>query len=128
MPDDSPIYTVPQMHEGQAPVLQAMLQTLLADRFKLVLQREMKRMPVYVLTVAKGGPKLRPSKDDEKPALNVSGSPAVQGSDRVLIGSKASMEKFAFLAGTARCHGSSGAGSYRPHRRVYFPGQVRADR
>jgi uncharacterized protein (TIGR03435 family) len=98
MPDDSPIYTVPQMHDGRAPVLQGMLQTMLADRFKLVLQCEMKRIPVYVLTVAKGGPKLTPSKDDEKPALNVSGSPAAQGSDRVLIGSKASME-FAFLLG-----------------------------
>jgi uncharacterized protein (TIGR03435 family) len=32
-----------------------MIQTLLADRFKLVLRRETKEMPVYLLTVGKGG-------------------------------------------------------------------------
>jgi uncharacterized protein (TIGR03435 family) len=43
-----------------------MLQTLLTDRFKLVLRREMKELPVYVLTVAKGGPKLKPWKDGDR--------------------------------------------------------------
>jgi hypothetical protein len=46
MPDTSPVYTVPQMHDGHAPVLQAMLQTMLAERFKLTVHREMKEMPV----------------------------------------------------------------------------------
>jgi uncharacterized protein (TIGR03435 family) len=36
------------------------LQTLLQDRFKLALHRETKELPVYELTVAKGGPKLPP--------------------------------------------------------------------
>jgi uncharacterized protein (TIGR03435 family) len=31
-----------------------MMQTLLAERFKLALHRETKDMPAYVLTVAKG--------------------------------------------------------------------------
>jgi uncharacterized protein (TIGR03435 family) len=47
----------------QAPEVDQMLQALLADRFKLVLRRETKEMPVHFLTVAKGGPKfngLRP--------------------------------------------------------------------
>jgi uncharacterized protein (TIGR03435 family) len=35
-----------------------MLQSLLADRFQLVMRRESKVMPVYVLVVDKGGPKL----------------------------------------------------------------------
>ena len=35
-----------------------MLQGLLADRFKLAIRREMKELPVYVLSVDKGGPKL----------------------------------------------------------------------
>ena len=35
-----------------------MLQALLTDRFKLTMRREMKEMPVYVLLVDKGGPKL----------------------------------------------------------------------
>lgn len=35
-----------------------MLQTLLADRFKLALHRETRQMPVYKLVVGKSGPKL----------------------------------------------------------------------
>lgn len=38
---------------------QAMLQALLADRFELKIHRETKELPRYVLTVAKGGPKLK---------------------------------------------------------------------
>src|SRR5229473_809561 len=38
-----------------------MLQSLLEDRFKLKLHRETKELPVYVLTVAKGGPKFQQS-------------------------------------------------------------------
>jgi uncharacterized protein (TIGR03435 family) len=37
-----------------------MLQTLLEDRFKLVLHRETKELPIYELTLAKGGLKLQP--------------------------------------------------------------------
>jgi uncharacterized protein (TIGR03435 family) len=37
----------------------AMLQALLADRFKLVLHHETREVPEYALLVAKGGPKLR---------------------------------------------------------------------
>ena len=44
--------------------LMRMLQSLLADRFKLTLHRETKELPVYAMVVAKGGPKLR-----ENPAL-----------------------------------------------------------
>ena len=39
-------------------VLMTMLQTLLADRFQLVLHREAKPIEAYVLEVAKNGPKL----------------------------------------------------------------------
>jgi uncharacterized protein (TIGR03435 family) len=37
----------------------AMLRKLLADRFQLTFHREEKQLPVYQLTVAKGGPKLK---------------------------------------------------------------------
>jgi bla regulator protein BlaR1 len=50
--------------------LRLMIQSLLADRFKLVLHHETKDLPVYALVVAKNGPKLRespPSPDDEAP-------------------------------------------------------------
>jgi uncharacterized protein (TIGR03435 family) len=38
---------------------QRMLQALLAERFKLTVHRDSKELPVYVLGVAKGGPKFR---------------------------------------------------------------------
>jgi|HubBroStandDraft_1064217.scaffolds.fasta_scaffold01177_3 bla regulator protein BlaR1 len=40
-----------------------MLQSMLADRFKLALHHEMKELPVYVLVVAKNGPKFHESAD-----------------------------------------------------------------
>lgn len=40
---------------------QVMLQRLLADRFGLKVHRETKEFPIYVLTVAKNGPKLTPT-------------------------------------------------------------------
>jgi uncharacterized protein (TIGR03435 family) len=43
--------------------VQRMLRNLLAERFKLVLHRETKEVPVYALTVANGGPKLQHSDD-----------------------------------------------------------------
>jgi bla regulator protein BlaR1 len=39
--------------------MRSMVQGLLQDRFKLVLHHATKELPVYVLTVAKGGPKLK---------------------------------------------------------------------
>jgi uncharacterized protein (TIGR03435 family) len=45
--------------EGQ---LRLMLQSLLAERFKLILGRETREMPVYALVVQKGGAKLQKSK------------------------------------------------------------------
>jgi uncharacterized protein (TIGR03435 family) len=41
-----------------------MLQNLLADRFKLTAHFEKKEMQAYELTVAKGGPKMKPSSED----------------------------------------------------------------
>ena len=46
--------------------VRAMVQALLVDRFKLVIRRESKEMPVYALVVAKGGPKLLRADIDEK--------------------------------------------------------------
>lgn len=39
----------------------AMLRALLADRFKLAIHRQDKQMPIYALTIAKGGAKLKES-------------------------------------------------------------------
>jgi uncharacterized protein (TIGR03435 family) len=53
LPAGTPSYTLQDLFNGRAPVLQRMLQNLLADRFRLVLKREFREMPVYALTVAK---------------------------------------------------------------------------
>jgi uncharacterized protein (TIGR03435 family) len=45
----------------------AMLRQLLADRFSLTFHREKKEMPIYVLTVAKNGPKLTESQPIQNP-------------------------------------------------------------
>src|SRR5580704_6885953 len=42
-----------------------MFQSILADRFKLVVHHETRELPVYVLTVAKGGTKLKDSAPDD---------------------------------------------------------------
>jgi len=45
-------------------VKQQMIQALLADRFKLVVHRETRELPIYALLVAKGGSKLQATKDN----------------------------------------------------------------
>ena len=52
-----------KLREAQTePARQHMLQTLLADRFKLTVHRETKELPIYSLVVAKGGSKLHEAK------------------------------------------------------------------
>jgi uncharacterized protein (TIGR03435 family) len=46
--------------------IRAMLQTLLAERFKLVVHRETKEIPAYSLVVAKSGPKFKPAAPESK--------------------------------------------------------------
>lgn len=44
-----------------------MLQNLLADRFKLTLHKETRELPIYTLSVAKNGPKLKKAVPDPPP-------------------------------------------------------------
>jgi uncharacterized protein (TIGR03435 family) len=53
--------------------LRLMVQSLLADRFKLRLHRETRQSSVYALVVAKGGPKIKLSPDQTSP--DVVGAP-----------------------------------------------------
>jgi uncharacterized protein (TIGR03435 family) len=59
----------PRGRTGQSqrmtPQFRRMLQTLLAERFNLVLRREARQFPAYDLVVAKSGPKLTPSKEGD---------------------------------------------------------------
>ena len=53
-----------QKPDEQKVMLRAMLQTMLADRLKLVVHRESRKMPVYELVLGKGGPQFRESTSD----------------------------------------------------------------
>lgn len=59
-------YDIQAKADGSTSVQQMegpMLQALLEDRFKMVLHRETRQLPVYELTVVSGGAKVQPSKD-----------------------------------------------------------------
>jgi uncharacterized protein (TIGR03435 family) len=53
----------------------SMVQALLVDRFKLVIHRETKELPVYALVVAKSGPKVQKSDIEEKDCPDPSTTP-----------------------------------------------------
>jgi uncharacterized protein (TIGR03435 family) len=75
IPPGSPGYTTRQLRDGMAPGLALMLQTMLADRFKLVLGRDMREMSVYHLVVVSPG-RLKPS-EDQNPPERAPGGPSV---------------------------------------------------
>ncbi len=51
--------------------MKLMTQTLLVDRFNLKLHHEMRKIPVYVISVGKAAPKLFPPKDGEPHSIHV---------------------------------------------------------
>jgi uncharacterized protein (TIGR03435 family) len=71
IPPGPPAYTTIQLaspgrtRQQFEPRFRAMLRTLLAERFRLTLRRETREIPVYVLTVAPGGPRLTAWKDGD---------------------------------------------------------------
>jgi uncharacterized protein (TIGR03435 family) len=83
LPEGTPRETILDFLKGDAPRLQRMLQNLLADRFHLVLKRELREMPVYALTVASPGKmKLSPEETLPPPA----GFPAIPGMPALTVG------------------------------------------
>lgn len=65
-----------------------LVQTLLADRFKLALHHETRELAGFALTVAKDGPKFRESEGDGEGNMN---------GGRILIADRTNMAKFAEL-------------------------------
>ena len=96
IPQSLPAYTTEGIMRGHAPKLASMIEALLADRFKLALHREMREIPVYALTVAKGGPKFTLLKEGDCDPRDIdfarlAAAPARQdqprcGEDRIGIG------------------------------------------
>ena len=85
---DSDHYDISAKPEDRATPDQVklMLRTLLADRFNLVFREETKELPVYVLTVAKNGPKLAESKVPAEPANPEPGRGPGRGGRTMRIG------------------------------------------
>jgi uncharacterized protein (TIGR03435 family) len=78
----------------------AMLRKLLTDRFQLTFHREPKELPVFALTTAKGGPKLKPSTapPSELPYLINTVYPEEKGGVRILLPARnATMMQFAAM-------------------------------
>jgi uncharacterized protein (TIGR03435 family) len=73
---------------AQVSAVQQMIQSLLADRFKLVLHKESRDLPNYRLVVAKGGPKISPVE---------AGASQTSGGAGHFVASKITMQKFADL-------------------------------
>jgi uncharacterized protein (TIGR03435 family) len=86
------MYDIVAKAEGEGTPTRAefrqMLQSLLADRFKLEVHREMKEMPVYALVVGKNGPKLKESAPDADPWAHT----GVSGRNYEVTMPKATME------------------------------------
>ena len=78
----------------QEPELRAMMQTLLADRFKLVIHREIKELPVYEMTIAKGGHKLTSSASEGESNF---GPPKGGGGKMAVHADRTSMAQWADL-------------------------------
>jgi uncharacterized protein (TIGR03435 family) len=96
-------YDISAKPEGSVPLDQIygpMLQSLLEERFQLKVHREDREMPAYILTVAKGGPKLTATPDGScamldmnhlpdnhkpgEPPLNVCGTQSMRSSPQGL--------------------------------------------
>jgi uncharacterized protein (TIGR03435 family) len=74
--------------EGTAPTrdeFRRMLQTLLADRFKLKTHIEKRQLPVYALVVGKGSPKLRPPSEPGHELHGVNGRNQFLETDRIAM-------------------------------------------
>jgi uncharacterized protein (TIGR03435 family) len=74
LPEGTPTYMPMQLAQRDAPQLQIMLQTLLAESFKLKMHTEKTEVLAQVLSVAKGAPKLRAAAPNDPATRRISRS------------------------------------------------------
>lgn len=86
----------------------AMLQSLLADRFKMTMHRDKKEMPVYALIVGKGGPKL--TEADPAPETPLADKP---GSTSMTLGTENGPMKIVQSGNGAVMQGGQFSGTLR---------------
>jgi uncharacterized protein (TIGR03435 family) len=75
-------YEINMKAEGNASgemMMGPMMQALLEDRFRLRVHRETREIPVYALTVAKSGPKLKPFREGSCTPKTSSAAPPLEG-------------------------------------------------
>lgn len=110
LPPGTPLYTFPQLQNGEAPKIQAMLRNLLADRFQLAVHHAPKDTPILNVYFVKEG-RVKLSADQTKPgqAPNPIASPFQLGNDPA--------------AGIVRVRGDA-----VPIRTVIMAGQLREGR
>lgn len=77
-PDSRDAFAIEATMPGDTTVAQSrqMMQTLLAERFKLAVHWETRQLPVYALRIAPGKSKLQPSAPDKDPPTGSIGCPA----------------------------------------------------
>jgi uncharacterized protein (TIGR03435 family) len=99
--DEATVNALEKLHgDEREKQLQLMLQSLLADRFKLQAKQETKEIPVYALVVAKGGVKMKPNTTPLPTSMNngqfpPQSGPQVQVNPGRLIATLCSMSMFA---------------------------------
>ena len=98
IPEGAPAYTFDQFMRGDASGLEKMLQSLLAEHFKLVVHTETRQVAGYALVLGKGGSKLTHSTAEEKRGLGVRREVGPNGQiSNTMVGRKVEMRDFAFL-------------------------------
>jgi len=98
IPEGATKYDINQFMAGDAPGLERMIQTLLAERFKLVVHKETRQVSGYALTQGKGGTKLTSAGADDRRQFGVKRIADANGqvSSR-LVARRVEMRDFAFL-------------------------------
>jgi len=88
-PEDAPFQPKERSDEA-IDLLRRRTRALLAERFGLVAHDDTRETTIYVLVVAKGGPKLKPTETENGPQISTN--------DRTIICKKVTMKRFAEVA------------------------------